>query len=414
MKRQIPQRLREHAPLLLGCAAMIGLGLWLRGRHFDHPAGFMWDEHHFVLNAKNYLEGRPDLNDHPPLGKLMMALPIWLFGDSSGAWRSASLFWGVMLISSGALLGRRLLRSNVAGVITAALLAVDGLLIAYSRAALLDGMLASLCLLAVYVAVAWRGPWGLFCSAVVLGSACAVKFSALVFVVPLGGIALSRRQWAALPALLAIPVAYYAWFALGLSLTAKPWGPAGVIAETVRLYQHHAGLNHWTHPLLTRWYEWFLPVRPVVMHFEIAPGGRVRALSSLGNIALWWAVNAAVLLSLGTLVRHGFVRVRRWRQNALVTPPLLPPLLLLCFALPILPWTVSDRDSYLNHYLPAYVFGVVLAAAAVTRLYQNARALALVGVFTIGRVGAYYAPLWSHGAITHQGFQSRLPFKTWR
>src|SRR3954447_12118872 len=52
------------------CLALVVAGPGLRCQHLMFPARLTFDEHHFVENARNSLAGRPDWNDHPPLGKL--------------------------------------------------------------------------------------------------------------------------------------------------------------------------------------------------------------------------------------------------------------------------------------------------------------------------------------------------------
>ena len=77
--------------LLAGwCLIAVAIGIWLRAQRLGEPAGLAWDEHHFVRTAQNYLVGAKDWNDHPPLGKLLIAQGIHWFGDVSFAWRASS------------------------------------------------------------------------------------------------------------------------------------------------------------------------------------------------------------------------------------------------------------------------------------------------------------------------------------
>ena len=70
-------RLAFAALLLAGF--MLALSVYFRLTNLGFPATFQFDEHHFVENARNYLAGREDWNDHPPLGKLFIALSIAAF-----------------------------------------------------------------------------------------------------------------------------------------------------------------------------------------------------------------------------------------------------------------------------------------------------------------------------------------------
>src|SRR6185436_1898052 len=136
-------------PLLVSvCAALVVGGVWLRAQHLMFPPNLSFDEHHFVENARNYLAGRADWNDHPPLGKLLIALMIRLRGDNAVAWRTAPLLFGFGTIVLAHELARRLFQRWQAGLVAAAFVAAEGSLIAYSRTALLDGMLTFFCLAA--------------------------------------------------------------------------------------------------------------------------------------------------------------------------------------------------------------------------------------------------------------------------
>jgi dolichyl-phosphate-mannose-protein mannosyltransferase len=144
-------RVSKLSPLAVLVTAMLLLGLFLRVNAFGYPNTFMFDEHHFVENARNYLLHKPDQNDHPPIGKMIIAQSIGLLGDTPVAWRLPSLIWGFITIIAVGFAAGRLFSSAQAGWLAAAFIGVDGFLSGYSRAALLDGFLAgSLALMFCY------------------------------------------------------------------------------------------------------------------------------------------------------------------------------------------------------------------------------------------------------------------------
>ncbi|MBK7585101.1 MAG: phospholipid carrier-dependent glycosyltransferase [Myxococcales bacterium] len=410
-------------PLVTACVGMIALGYWLRAQRLGVPAVLTWDEHHFVNNARNYLEGRPDLNDHPPLGKLLMALPMHYLGDTAVAWRLAPLLLGCTSVLLIGVLAGWAARRREAFWIGAAFAALDGFLLTYSRTALLDGMLTCLALATVIAAACFRSPIGVGVAALLLGSACSVKFSAVVLVPIVVWAALSKRAWlwSSLSLVLA-PAAYVGWYMLGLRMAKQPAGMASVISETKRLYVHHAGLTDWKHPLLSHWYEWFLPTRPLPIRSETMSDGRLQLMHSLGNPLLWWMVDAALVVSVVFIVRAAWRSARaQGVKPALVAFPgwFDSPsgrwlVLLLAWCGPVLPWIVSKRDSYIYHYLPAYAFGIALAATLVARVYHRRHTLGLCAVLVVGQVSFYYAPIWSQRPLSAQGVRGRLFLHTWR
>lgn len=405
---------RRDLALLVLAGLLVALGVWLRARQLGVPERLSWDEHHFVENARNYLRGKPDWNDHPPLGKLLITQSIHLLGDRSVGWRVPSLVMGLASIALAGVLGASLFKTWRAGVLAAAFVAGDGFFIAYSRTALLDGVVATF-VLAIACAVARaRKPWHMALASILLGLGCAVKFNVIVMIVPVVLVTLlpgRAPRWSVVLVLLA-PLAYYAIYARGLALSRAPWAPADVVAATKKLWAHHAALTEMKHPLVSRWFTWLLPVKPVTMRYTEV-GDLVKTMTSMGNPLLWWLGSVAVL---STLLGAGSTLVASLRARAGCLERLdVPALWLLLFwALPLAPWIVTRRDSYIYHYLPAYGFAVVLVAGHVARLLLERPRLGWAGAGLIAVTTAWLAPVWCELPISRTGYELRLWFPGWR
>jgi dolichyl-phosphate-mannose--protein O-mannosyl transferase len=406
-------------PMFVACALLVLFGIWLRVQDLGFPASFGFDEHHFVPNARNYLNGRSDTNDHPPLGKLIIALAIRLRGDIPVGWRLAPCALGIGTILFAAALAQWAFRDRRAGWIAAALIAIDGFFVSYSRMALLDGMLTSLCLAAFVVLLRGRSYIAYLLGPFLLGSACAVKFTPVVFLPALAIIVALRcgKAKAAL-AVTFVVATYAAWFSVGLRLAKQPADVHAVAKETARLFLHHARLTDWKNPLCSHWYEWFAPRRPIVLQMHEIPDGRVRVSSSLGNLALWWAVDCAIFVTAVEALVRAIPRIRelpKLRVGTLLDSAFGRRLALgVLWSAPIAPWMFAKRDSYMYHYLPAYGFGVVLVAGLLATTYARRRTVGLIALLIISEVSFYYAPVWDELPISRQGFQRRLFAATWK
>ena len=67
--------------------------------NIQFPRGLNFDEFHYVPSAKQYLSGQENQNwEHPPLGKLIMAVGIGLFGDQPLGWRVMSTVFGSLTL----------------------------------------------------------------------------------------------------------------------------------------------------------------------------------------------------------------------------------------------------------------------------------------------------------------------------
>ena len=68
--------------------------------HFSiitQPAEPIFDEQHYVTDARSILQGHGTLHpEHPPLGKLLIAFGIVIFGDNPFGWRFFSSVFGTI------------------------------------------------------------------------------------------------------------------------------------------------------------------------------------------------------------------------------------------------------------------------------------------------------------------------------
>jgi len=416
-------------PLRALSAVLIALGAVLRVKNFELPPGFLFDEHHFVENARNYLAGRADWNDHPPLGKLFIAVAIRIWCDNSFAWRMPALFFGFFVIAAGAWAAARLFKSANAGWLAAALLSSDGFLICYSRGGLLDGYLAACAIAALLLSTfAWNARTAII-AGVIVGLAGSIKFSGIGAGFPLAvslllGIRESRERLklAAISAAVAA-VTYYGCFAVGLRLVGQAGSLPQVVDETLRLLRHHAALTDMKNGWVSGWPTWVVPVRPIMVGFSSMPDHNVRVLTSLGNLATWWAAMVVGIGASVVVVWRGVSSVesqspgepgRNWFTE-FVTADGRAVLKALALAIGFLaPWVLSHRDSYIYHFLPCYTALVVLLAGAIERRSSGRSRVAVGFMACVLVVTAFYAPVWSFEPISQAAMMNRLPLPSWR
>ena len=400
------RRTEPHLALILACSVLLAFGIWLRAVDLHRPGAFMFDEHHFVENARNYLQGRRDWNDHPPLGKLVIDFGILGAGDRSLGWRLPLLVAGIGNVAAAGVLAWRLSNSKLALLLAASLAAVDGFLIVYSRAALLDGLVTLFYLLSLIFAT-WASFSGIVLAAVCGGLMAGTKFSGIVCLVPIG-FALStihdRQRWLrGVVAVLVFSAVYIAVFALGLYLARQPFDVGAVVGRSLGLVEHHAKLTGMTHWATSAWSTWFLPFKPITL-WQTAEAGSIRIVSSLGNLALWWSANLAMFWLGAGVLRRGTTR-----------SPWPVVFCLVAYVAPLLPWTLAYRDSYIYHYLPAYSVAIVTVSLLLLRGYAGRHRLSVLsGVVLIGLVAAFYAPVWAGLPLAESGVRARLFAPSWR
>jgi dolichyl-phosphate-mannose-protein mannosyltransferase len=371
----------------------------------------LFDEKHYAPQAwqllhNNGVEDNPGygLVVHPPVGKQLIAIGEALFGYNGLGWRFTGAVLGVILVALVARIARRMSRSTTVGAIAGLLIIADGVTFVTSRTALLDGFIAFFVVAAFGALIVDRDqvrerlhiallegrisetPWGprlgvrwwRFGGGVLLGLACATKWSGLYFVVFFGLMTLAfdvaaRRQYRvprpwlgalrrdfgpAVYALGLIPfgvylASYAPWFASETGTNrhevGQSIGPNGVLPDAVRslwhytygVYEFHSELtnadgNH--HPWESKPWTWPMSLRPVLYAItqENIPGcgtqSCVKAVMLVGTPAMWFLAVPV----LGWALWRTFVK-KDWRYAAI----------LVGYSAGYLPWFIDiDRQMY--------------------------------------------------------------------
>ncbi|WP_460774918.1 dolichyl-phosphate-mannose--protein mannosyltransferase [Microbacterium sp. GXF7504] len=483
----LARRVDVLAPVLLtvfaGLLRLVGLG---------HPRALVFDETYYVKDAwsqwllgytASWPEGAdtafvdgvvdgfdiaPSFSVHPPLGKWLIGLGMWLVGpEHPFGWRLMTAVAGTTLVLLVYLVTRMLTRSTPLATLAGFLLAIDGVGIVLSRVGLLDVFLACFSLLACWFvlldqrqhiarltrAVAgraapmwgplrWSRPW-LLAAGAAAGAACAVKWSGLYVLAALGlyvvvvdalvrrrlGIRMwptdAVRQGAAAFVLL-VPVAVVVYLASwtgwlvsdgGYDRRSADGDPAtGFWAWVplplqslwhfhVAIYRFHVGLST-PHGYESPAWQWPLLVRPTSMFWEQDDQG-VQAISSIPNPLIWWAGVAAVLY-----VLYRFVRTRRV-EHAFV---------LAGVAATYVPWLLYPERTIFQFYTvavaPFLVIAIALAVRDLLATRDPDRRLAVrrtVVVFTVlaTLLSAFWYPVWVAADVPYGFWRLHNWLPTW-
>jgi len=422
-----PARAWVPSALLVVCLLLVVWGIVLRVRDLGLPDTLMFDEHHFVKNARNYLLGNDDWNDHPPLGKLTIAASLYFFGDSAATWRLPELIAGLSILLCGAALARRLFPSRLAPWLAMALLSADGFLIAYSRTGLIDGQLTALAMWAILLVSLRPRVWRFVVAGLLAGLSANVKISG---VATLGPIAFalwlapfsSRRRVAAIGGVVAgFALGFLVPWIIGLSMTGEPATVWRALEETRRLTLTHAAATRAEHPLNSSWPTWLVAYKPIVFTWA---GSReaVRMVTSLGNPLTWWSSSIAVVGSMAALAWYGArYTLTQWREGPgrsgtgfWATHGYGAMVLLIGWASFLSPWVLTRRDPYFYHYLPCYPMAVILLAGVWSWIAERRRRVALVFALLVLDVTAFYTPVWARLPLTQEALETRLFFRSWR
>jgi dolichyl-phosphate-mannose-protein mannosyltransferase len=129
--------------------AITSIAAVMRFWRITRPGSKVFDETYYAHDAYNLLHHGVELDSghhdktagfvvHPPLGKWMIAVGEWIFGNHPLGWRFSAAVIGSASILLIARIARRLFRSSVLGCVAALLLSFDGLEFVQSRTSMLD------------------------------------------------------------------------------------------------------------------------------------------------------------------------------------------------------------------------------------------------------------------------------------
>jgi predicted membrane-bound dolichyl-phosphate-mannose-protein mannosyltransferase len=174
--------------IVLGVVMLVSAfarSLWL-----GTPRGTLIFDENFYVNAARVIlgwhvapghpyagdpTGLDPNNEHPPLGKLLIAGSMRVFGDNAFGWRLPSLLTGLLAILLVYAVVRAAGGTEWLGVLAATVFAFDNLALVQSRVAMLDMPLLVLLLFGVWL---WLRRWRLAAGAA-LGLAGLIKEAAL-------------------------------------------------------------------------------------------------------------------------------------------------------------------------------------------------------------------------------------------
>lgn len=378
----LPWRRLDSAIIVALIAAAAVLRFW----HIGHPPEIVFDEVHFVGQARHYLRGEPFLDPHPPVAKLIIALGILLFGDHPWSWRLGNASLGTVMVGVTYMLGRRMFGSRLAAALAAAFVACDGFFIVDSRIGCIDIVyltFAAIAYLLLFRLIETRDLIDrrlmLIAIGVALGLCLGSKLyvPAITFLLVTGFVFYSlwreqrdtyrdepgdgffaRTRVAAGAMLMLGSVSMIFYLAAFLPHYLLGWW--GGIENLFHYYSdvvsYEKSVATATHPYASRWWSWPLMLRPVAYWQNFPQKGDVATIWGAGNPLTWWAVIPAMTI---TAVR------------ALERPSVARAFIVVGFLAYYVIWIPIGRVLFLYHYMPSLYLGYLALGAVLADCWNG-------------------------------------------
>jgi dolichyl-phosphate-mannose--protein O-mannosyl transferase len=442
---QAPQRpcVGPRAALALCCVVVFfgSLGLFVWGLGAARDINF--DETWYVPTARALIKSGAMMHqEHPPLGKLMIAAGMRVFGDNPVGWRAMSALFGSLTLIGVLIWAYALLRDLGQALWASAITLFDSIVYVQARIAMLDIFLMAFCAFALAFftlslkekkspakSLAYAIAMG-----VCLGLASACKLSGLFL---LGGILAVRLligllklwrarfedaeetdffapdAWAALTpinaflALVAVPALVY--FAAYLPQLLHEGSILEFFAAQRRMIAIMTGSSA-THPYSSLWWQWPAMTRPVWYLFHVAgPHASAwsaqvpaQAIVALANPLVFYAGEAAILVAAWRWI------VRREVDAMIVT---------VGFFAQYLPWAINPKGlEFFYYYFPSLLcLGPALALVFFRGGSRLGSWLGLGFLALAGLTFVFYLPVLSaQFPVGPSGFSQRIWFDSWR
>ncbi|HUA34799.1 MAG TPA: phospholipid carrier-dependent glycosyltransferase [Candidatus Binataceae bacterium] len=371
-------------------AAMLVVAGFTRFWRLATPPEIVFDEVHFVAQARHYLRSESFLDPHPPLAKMVIALGIYLFGDHSWGWRVGNATLGTLLVGITYLLVRRMSRSRLAAGLAALFIMIDGLYLVDSRIGVIDIVYLTCAAFAYwlfFVFVDTSDPRArrrlLIGIGIALGLCLGSKLyiPAITFLLVTGFlIYVVWRDYAAparesiedstirrtardsrLAGTLAIvggvaTIAYLATFTL--HFTEGYWsGIEDLFHYYGQVIWYENSVSTATHPYSSPWWSWPLMLRPIAYWQNFPASGPVVAtIWGGGNPLIWWGALTGITIT---------------AVHAIERPSLARWFLVIGYLSYIVIWIPIGRTLFLYHYMASVYLGYVALALVLAGCWEG-------------------------------------------
>ncbi len=342
-----------------------------------------FDEIYHARTAYENIVGEyPYEVSHPPLGKLIIAIGIELFGMTPFGWRFSGVMFGIAMLPILYYFLKRMFGGIAIPACGTAIFAFDFMHFTQTRIATIDTYAVFFILLMylfMYLYVSGGRLKHLALSGIFFGLGAASKWTCIYAGAGLAVIWLvywirelknskSFRKFIenclfCLVFFVIIPciIYYVSYFpyakangmhGFGMFFTAD-YADA-VLRNQEFMFSYHSGVNS-SHPYSSRWYQWIFDIRPILYYLLYFDDGTRSSFGAFLNPVLCWAGLIAVFIT-------AYLAIKRHDR--------VSEFILIGYLAQLLPWIFITRTTYEYHYFPSAVF-LLLALCRVFSLMRS-------------------------------------------
>lgn len=362
-----------------------------------------FDEIYFARTAYEHIHNLPVYEwTHPPMGKLLMAIPILFMGMTTFAYRLMGNLAGICMIPAIYVLAKMLFKDTKWGVLAAIIMAADGMHFVQSRLGTADGFLVLFIILEYLFMYRYilqadeaykKRIWSLFWSGLFMGLAISVKWSgvfaaiglAIIFFLNLiREIVIEKKKWnkertltiiACIWFFVLIPIAIYVLSYVPMMRQENAYirDVSSFMSWQDLMYHYHHDLVA-THPYSSEWYTWPITQKSLLYWVGNTSDGAITRIALIGNPAIWWFSIPCMIFTFIAAIWYS-IKKKDFKLWFLIIPIVammsayvgVPRIMFLYHYFPILPFVMLTIVAFMkwicekvkNDYL-IYVFVAVI------------------------------------------------------
>lgn len=387
---------------------------------------------------------------HPPLGKIIMWIPVALFGLSPFTYRFMGNIAGILMILVMYHIAKELFKDEKYGVFAAAIIALDGMHFAQTRIGTVDSFLVLFALLSILYFIKYLKLKNgnrklkyqyLGISGAMWGCAVSVKWLSCYLGLGLGIIffidyfwnqkCILNKKFNYKPILMGIlcfviiPISVYVFSYLpiygnenaGASYNvideegneqvevANPTSIKGFLMYQYAMFQYHSnigtGEDYQEHPFASKWYTWPISYRPMWFYTNSYDNDMRSTIATMGNPAIWWL---SIITAIGMVI---YTIIKKDKVGAF---------LIILILATWLPYAIVSREMYIYHYFLTSILMMLTIVFAVSRIINWKPKLkflipVLTSIFVITFV--YFYPIYSGMIVPEKYIESTKWLSSW-
>ena len=374
-----------------------------------------FDEVYFARTAYEYVENIPTYEwTHPPLGKLIQAIPIFITKHLSPFnYRLMGNISGILMIIIMYLFGKELFKKRKYSIFASLLMFFDTFHFVQTRMGTVDSHLVLFMMISALGMIKYcnnKKMINLLISGMFFGLSVCVKWTGLYCGLGLAIIYFTymiknkefnlKHILSGFSFFVVIPLIFY----IGLYLLFPnnninyTNNLKSIMKQQEQMYNYHSKLDA-EHFFSSDWYTWPISYKPVWYHEAIVDTTSKETISGIGNIVIWWVGIVAMISLIPKLLKKD--------KNSFY-------LLVLILSL-WLPYVFIGRIMYMYHYFPVLPFMMLAITGLFKHIDEKYKLTYLIPIYLIFVIAFFiiYYPVITGNVVSIDYLKKIELFKSW-